>query len=128
MKFFWYLLALPALLGPSLFAQGIDAPTIARTAAGELGEGKIAELHARFAEDLKAALSEDLLRDPLIKDLVAGAGFFEKVEGEPVCEAAAGMQACSVGLLYERARIRLRIAIDGSGRVAGLFVIGREAR
>lgn len=123
MKIFLYLLVLPAL-----FAQGVNAPAIARAAAGELGEGKIAALHARFAEDLKAALTEDLLRDPLIKDLVAGAGFFEKVEGKPVCEAVPGMQACSVGMLYERARIRLRIAIDGSGRVAGLFVIGREAR
>lgn len=116
------------LLAPALFAQSVDARAIARAAAGELGEGKVAALHARFAEDLRTALTEDLLRDPLIKDLVAGAGFFEKVEGQPVCEAAAGMQACSVGLLYERARIRLRIAIDGSGRVAGLFVLGRATR
>ena len=105
----------------------IAPPAIARAAATELGEGRIAALHARFAEDLKGVLTEELLRDPLVKDLVAGAGAFQQSEA-PSCKPAQAVQLCAVPLLYEHARIRLRIAVDSAGHVAGLFVDGREPR
>jgi hypothetical protein len=109
-------------------AQATEASAIARAAATELGEGRSAALHARLADDLKVALSEDLLRDPLIKDLVAGAGLFEKIDAAPVCRASQGPQMCVVPMLYAKARIRVRFAIDAAGRVAGIYVEGREAR
>ena len=83
--------------------------------------------NARFAEDLKVVLTEELLRDPLVKDLVAGAGAFQQTEA-PSCKPTQTVHLCAVPLLYEHARIRLRIAVDSAGHVAGLFVDGREPR
>ena len=110
------------------FAQTPDAPTIARTAATELAQGKFAELYARFTPQMKGALTEAVLRDTLAKQLFATAGAFERIDGDPACQAAQGVQACDLALLFEQARIRLRFAVDGEGRIAGLFALGREAR
>ena len=115
------------LTASCLLAQTPAPATIARAAATELGEGRIAALHARFAEDLKVVLTEELLRDPLVKDLVAGAGAFQQTEA-PSCKPTQTVHLCAVPLLYEHARIRLRIAVDSAGHVAGLFVDGREPR
>ena len=115
------------LLMPAV-GQAPDAPGIARTAATELAQGKFTELYARFTTQMKGALTEAVLRDVLAKQLFASAGSFERIEATPVCQSAQGVQACDLALLFEQTRIRMRFAVDGEGRIAGMFVLGQEPR
>jgi len=109
------------------FAIQSDPAALSRAAASELATSEYPALYARFTPQMQMALSEEAL-PMLAAQLFAGAGEFEGIEGEPACQAVQGLSACVVPLGFEASVVSLRIAIDGEGRVAGLFLVGTTPR
>jgi dienelactone hydrolase len=111
----------------SLLAQQ-PAAEIARTAAIEFAEGRFSDLYARFDQKMKAAVTEPMLRQVVAPQITGAAGTFERAEGETLCHPASGLQSCVTPLLFQQARLSLRIAVNPQGQVVGLFVAGMEPR
>lgn len=114
------------LSGAALAQQTPQAA--ARAAATEFAEGRFTELYARFDTRMRAAVTEQALRQLVAPQIIGSAGAFERVDGETTCRAASGVQACVTPLLFENARLSLRIAVDAGSQVVGLFVAGMEPR
>lgn len=127
MRLISLLLTLLAATPPVLHAQGSPAE-IARAAALEFAEARYSELYARFDLRMKSALTEQMLRQAVAPQITGGAGAFERADGATTCQAAQAAQSCVTPLRFEKARIALRIAVNSSGQVVGLFVAGMEPR
>src|SRR5688500_1996348 len=100
----------------------------ARAAATEFAEGRFSELYARFNTRMRTAVTEPALRQLVAPQITGSAGAFERVDGETTCQAVSGVQSCVTPLLFENARLSLRIAVDAGNQVVGLFVAGMEPR
>jgi hypothetical protein len=101
---------------------------VARAAAVEFAEQRYSALYSRFDRRMKSAVTEQMLRQAVAPQIVGAAGSFERVDGQTTCQVAAMVRACVTPLRYEQARISLRIAVNTSGEVVGLFVAGLEPR
>jgi hypothetical protein len=107
--------------------QTADAPSIAKAASQEFAQARFAELIARFDAPMKAAATEALLRQTLTQ-ITGQVGASEKSEGSADCKDNGGITLCITPLLFERARLLLRIAVNAEGRVAGLTIAGNQPR
>jgi dienelactone hydrolase len=116
------------LITATVAAQAPDAAAVARAAAIEFAEAKYSELYARFDTRMRSALTESTLRQVLARQITGTSGAFVRVDGSTACRAAGESSSCDTPLLFEEARLTLRVGIDPRGQVNGLFIAAMEPR
>ena len=109
----------PVVVLALALALQLDPATVGRPAADEFAAARFPEFIARFNEKMKAAAPEPVLRQ-IHDKLTPQLGAYEKIAGETVCTAAAGIHSCVTPLQFARGRLMLRIAVSADGLVAGI--------
>lgn len=120
---------LAALLALSLPAssRAADAATpeaLAKAVLAGLQAGDAAGVTARFDAAMKAAMPAEQVAQ-LWPSLVAQVGPLQSA-GEPKVTEAGGYALAFIPLTFEKARLLMRVAVDGQGQVAGLFIVPAE--
>ena len=116
------LLALAMLFPIAAGAQPAapDAATIAQRLLAHMDAGEYADAEAMFDEQMAQAVPVEKLK-AVWESLPAQAGA-AKGRGEPVVEAADGMQVATVPLHYANGELLAKVAVAGDGRVAGFLI------
>lgn len=116
--------ALAALLlwvaAAGLSGQAQDAAARAREAAGLLVRGEYEALAARFTEQMRKAAPPEMLRKAVGAQL-APLGAVKKI-GEPEMAKTGGFDVALVPVEFEKGSLRVQVAINAGGEVAGLFL------
>ncbi len=109
----WLAAALAAAQAPELRQK-------ARAAAEMLLRGDYETLAAQCTEQMRRAAPPEKLRQAVAPQLAA-LGSWKKI-GEPELARAGAFEVAFVPVEFERGALRLQIAFDSEGRIAGLFL------
>jgi uncharacterized protein len=109
-----------SLLAALLAAQSTpDAVSISRRALSLLLAGRYSELEDMFTPEMRAQLTEDVLRSQ-IGPQMRSLGAVEKT-GEPVLEPSGSMTIAVISVGFSSAAIDWRFTVNREGKIAGLF-------
>lgn len=112
-------LVLSLIAGLLAAQQFPDATAISRKAMSLLLAGRYSELEDMFTPEMRAQLTEQVLRTQ-IGPQMRSLGAVEKT-GEPVVQPAGQMTAAIINVKFSSAAIDWRFTVGRDGKIAGLF-------
>ncbi len=111
---------IPMLLSGLLLAQSPpDASAISRRAMSLLLAGRYSELEDMFTPEMRAQLTEDVLRSQIAPQM-RSLGAVEQA-GEPVIQPAGSLTVAVINVKFSSAAIDWRFSVNHQGKIAGLF-------
>ncbi|MBM3473055.1 MAG: alpha/beta fold hydrolase [Armatimonadetes bacterium] len=123
------LIVLAALAGVCCQAQELTAQPSATAQAGSLvqrlSQGRYAEAVARFDPQMSQALPADKLRS-VWEGVIGQVGAFQQIVDRRAKATATG-QAVVVACEFAKATLDIRVAVNGEGKVTGLWFAPHDA-
>jgi len=111
-----------------LLAAGCAKPSATQVAEGmvdSMAKGDFAAATKDFDATMKAAMSAERLGQTW-SQLTAQAGAFKSRTGSRVAQEA-GFQCIYVTCQFEKASLDIKVVIDGSGQVSGLWFVPTQS-